>query len=154
MPDLIGILLSLDAEIAEMKRRFENGERPGTVHEVDAAKRRCRLRIVGSDGEPFLTPWIPYVQHAGALKFHSPPSPGQQMMFVCPDGDFRQGRAEPYTWSNDNPSPSDRADEHVLTFGQAKQTIREGQMRQEVGSSRVKVAEGSVRARAPMIDLN
>jgi len=154
MPDLTDILLELQGQIVELQRRHENSDRPGVVHAVDVAKKKVRLQIGGTDNEPFLTPWVPYAQVAGELKIHSPPSVGQQMMFRCPDGDFRQGYAIPYTWSNQNPSPSDRADEHVTAFGQSKQTIREGQLRHEVGSSQVRVSEERVRAVAPMIDLN
>jgi len=152
--DAIDILLEFDFDLADIKRRLENSERHGVVHAVDVDKKKCRLRIGGTDEEPFLTPWVPYSQVAGDLKIHSPPSVGQQMTFRCPDGDFRQGCVIPYTWSNQNPSPSDRTDEHVTTFGQSKQTIREGQLKQEVGSSQVRVSGERVRAVAPMIDLN
>jgi phage baseplate assembly protein V len=170
MADLIDALLRLDADLAEMKRRFENAERPGTVHEVDPAQHRVRLRIGGSEAEPFLTPWVPYAQTAGAFKFHNPPSPGQQMMFCCPDGDFRQGYAVPFTWSDANPSPSDKGDEHVATFGQTKTTVGTSRLRDEiesavheilaqqisskVGSSLVRVASARVRALSTRIDLN
>ncbi|MBB4042016.1 hypothetical protein GGR34_003701 [Microvirga flocculans] len=124
MPDMIEILLRLDAEVAELKRRFENSQRVGVVKEVDPAKGRVRLQVGGTDGEPFLTPWVPYAQVAGDLKIHSPPSIGQQMILICPDGDFRQGMALPFTFSKQNPSPSDKGDEHVTEFGDFREEIR------------------------------
>lgn len=132
MPDLVSVLVRLDANVAEINRRLENGDRHGTVHEVDPKKQRVRMRLGGTDDEPFLSPWIPYNQTAGALKFHSPPSKGQQMTFRAPDGDFRQGYAIPLTWSDENKSPSEKGDEHVATFGEFKAEVRGKELTIEV----------------------
>jgi len=171
MSDLIDFLIGFDFTVTELQRRFENSQRPGVVHEVDPAKQRVRLLLGGTEASPFLSPWVPYSQVAGELKVHSPPSKGQQMIFVCPDGDFRRGYAVPFTWSNQNPSPSSRGDEHVTTYGKSKQTVRKGQIRQEVGpqaahevlekavsskvgGSLVRLLRNQVRAAASRIDLN
>ncbi len=104
------------ARISELERRLANVVRHGTVAEVDVA-RGVRLRLGGTDAEPFLGPWVPYGQSAGALKVHTPPSVGQQMTVFSPAGDFRQGMAVPMAWSAENPSPSGATDENVVTFG-------------------------------------
>lgn len=104
------------ARISELERRLANVVRHGTVAEVDVA-RGVRLRLGGTDAEPFLGPWVPYGQAAGALKVHTPPSVGQQMTVFSPAGDFRQGTALPMAWSTENPSPSGATDENVVTFG-------------------------------------
>ncbi len=103
--------------VAQLEGRHERMFRKGKVTDVDAKKQLYR-QVVGTDpdGQDVKSPWIPYGQIAGALKIHSPPTVGQQMMLVSPDGDFPQAFGLPYTWSDDNPSPSDKGDNHVITF--------------------------------------
>lgn len=111
--------------IAELERRADGTVKQGRVAEVDpkAGTVRIRLNEEGAD-EPFLSPPIPYAQMAGALKVHTPPSVGQQMTIISGAGDFRQGIAVPMTWSDKNAAPSDKGDEHVLTFGSARVELR------------------------------
>lgn len=110
-------LALVTGQLAEVRQRLATMKRPGTVAAVDAEAKRVRLRLGGSDDEPFLSPWVPYAQIAGDLKVHAVPSVGQQMMLHAPSGDMRQGVAEPFTWSDDQPSPSDDPDEVRLEFG-------------------------------------
>jgi hypothetical protein len=106
---------------------------------------RVRL-LIGPEGQPkFLSPWIPYHQIAGALKVHTPPSVGQQMTMLNPTGDFRQAVVIPLTWSDAIESPSRRGDEHVLTFGQVRITIREDRVIVKVGEREILVTTEEVR---------
>ena len=108
-------VVELAARIAELERRFSGVMRHGTVEEVDAAKQRIRLSFGKDvDGKPFLSPWVPYAQIAGALKVHTPPSKGQQFTALSPNGDWQQAVALPMTWSDQNQSPSSNGDENVL----------------------------------------
>ena len=117
-------LVELASRVAELERKVSGQMRHGTVEEVDAAKQVVRLKFGEDvDGKPFLSPWIPYAQVAGALKVHTPPSKGQQFTSLSPGGDWQQAVALPLTWSNQNPSPSDKGDENVLTFGNVKITM-------------------------------
>jgi phage baseplate assembly protein gpV len=101
-------LARLAAEVADLKRRVANTVLYGRVVAVDPATARIRLRLGGSDAKPFLSPWVPYAQVAGArFRFHMVPSIGQQMRLVSAAGDLRQGVADPFTWTTDQPSPSD-----------------------------------------------
>jgi phage baseplate assembly protein V len=70
------------------------------------------------------SPWVPYGQIAGKYKQHRPPTVGQQLWMMSPDGEFRQAMVLPMTWSDDNKSPSEKGDEHVTTFGD-KYRLRE-----------------------------
>ncbi len=117
-------LADLLRRTSEIERRFDGMVSQGTVHEVDPQGGTVRLRIGGTDDEPFLSPPIPYAQVAGALKVHAPPSRGQQMTVLNGSGDFRQGLALPMTWSDANKSPSDKGDENVMTFGSATVAVR------------------------------
>jgi phage baseplate assembly protein gpV len=113
-------IVELVARVNELERRFASAFRHGTVEQVDPAKHLVRIRLgePGQDGgDPFIGPWVPYAQIAGALKVHSPPSAGQQMTMLNPTGDFRQAVAIPLTWSDQNASPSQNGDEHVIKFG-------------------------------------
>lgn len=114
-------LVELFRRVADMERRQANMVRHGTVAEVDPAKGRMRLKIgEGAGGSPFLSPWVPYAQVAGALKVHAPPSVGQQMTMFSPTGDVRQAVAMPMTWSDQNAAPSQSGSENVITFGSCR----------------------------------
>lgn len=121
-------IVELRAQIEGLRRRIAGMVRHGTVHVVDAKAGTVRLRLGGTDAEPFLSPAIPYAQVAGALKVHSPPSVGQQMTLMAPSGDFRQATALPMTWSDANGSPSEKGDEHVATFGDTRVEMRGGDL--------------------------
>lgn len=138
-------LVELASRVAELERRFSGTMRHGTVEEVDPAKQIIRLNFGESDdGKPFLSPWIPYAQIAGALKVHTPPSKGQQFTLLSPTGDWQQAVAMPLTWSNQNPSPSQNGDEHVLTFGQVKGTIKDKLFETKVGDTIVEQTDSKV----------
>jgi phage baseplate assembly protein gpV len=123
-------LVELFRRFADLERRVNNGSRHGTVAEVDASKGRMRLKVGDGDGgEPFLSPWVPYAQTAGALKVHAPPSVGQQMTLLSPTGDMRQGIAIPMTWSDTNQAPSDKGDENVITFGPFRIELTSGKLK-------------------------
>lgn len=114
-------LAHLVVRMAELERAFAGLFRHGTVEEVDPKKQIVRIKLGDDDdGNPFLSPWIPYGQTAGAFKWHNPPSKGQQMTMLAPVGDWPQAIAMPMTWSDDNKSPSEKGDEHVMTFGNVK----------------------------------
>lgn len=120
-------IVELAARIAELERRFSGMMRHGTVEEIDTSRHRVRLKF-GTDveGKPFLSPWIPYAQLAGALKVHMPPSVGQQFTLMAPAGDWQLAVAVPFTWSNQNPAPSESGDESILTLGSVRMTLRAG----------------------------
>ena len=118
-------LAKLLLRVAELERRVANTMRHGPVVEVDPKKQVVRLGIGEDDnGQPVPGPWVPYGQIAGAMKVHTPPSVGQNMTMFSPTGDFRQAVAMPFTWSDENGSPSEKGDEHVATFGDFKAEIR------------------------------
>ena len=139
-------LAEIVGRVAELERRVYGMMRHGTVAQVDAQKGLLRLDMglpSEGGGDKFLGPWVPYAQHAGALKAHVPPSVGQQFTLMAPGGDWRQAVAVPFTWSNDNPSPSTSQSENVLTFGDATITLKAGSLSIKVGDVTLKVsAEG------------
>ena len=129
-------LVELASRVAELERRFSGVMRHGTIEQVDPAKHLVRLNFgQDDDGKPFLSPWVPYAQIAGALKVHTPPSKGQQFTALSPTGDWQQAVALPLTWSDANPSPSQKGDEHVLTFGDWRISLKSDLLKLECGGT-------------------
>jgi phage baseplate assembly protein gpV len=135
-------LIEALARSAQQDWRIANSRTSGPVVAVDAVAGKARIRLGGTDEEPFLVPWVRYAQTMGALKVHSAPSIGQQMDLHSDNGDFEQGTLHPRTQSDANPSPSDKPDEHVLTFGPWTFTLKSGQWEVE-GPDIVFTANGS-----------
>ena len=137
---MIRELVELASRVAELERRFAGVMRHGTVAQVDAEKQAVRLKL-GQDasGAPFLSPWVPYAQIAGALKVHTPPSVGQQFTLMAPAGDWQQAVAVPMTWSDANPSPSQQGDENVVTYGNVTATIKDGLVKVQVGGTALEI---------------
>jgi len=138
-------IVSLMRDVADLKRRADTMVRHGKVVKVDAKKHLVKLQIGGTDEEPQESPWVPYAQIAGALKVHTPPSAGQQMTLFSPTGDFRQGLCLPLTWSDDNPSPSDAPDQHILTFENVNITIKKDSVKLTVGDASIEVTKDSIK---------
>ena len=126
-------LARLNAEVERLKWAKDNSAVHGFVTDVDAEKQLCRVAI-GKDGDDkdVKSPWLPYSQTAGTRKVHSPPSKGQQMTVMAPNGDLSQSVAMPFTWSKKNPSPSKKADEDIDQRGKTKRTQRDADLKQEV----------------------
>ncbi len=141
-------LVELASRVAELERRFSGNMRHGTVAEVDAGKQRVRLNFGKDvDGKPFLSPWVPYAQIAGALKVHTPPSKGQQFTMLSPTGDWQQAVALPMTWSDNNKSPSSAGNENVLTYGNVRATIKDDLTQVHVGGTEFEITSGHVKVK-------
>ncbi|TVR06632.1 MAG: hypothetical protein EA385_15040 [Salinarimonadaceae bacterium] len=152
---------ALFARVSDMERRIAGAQWKGRVSQVDAAKGITRL-IIGkdADGADVLSPWVPYAQTAGALKLHSSPSVGQQMEIVSAAGDIRQGTARPLHWWSENASPSDREDEHVVTFEGWTISLTPEALIASKGETRLRLEEGKaevesleVLVKSPKVDL-
>ena len=117
MSGLEHVLNRAFTRIAQLEWRLSNLVRHGPADTVDAAAGTARLLFGEKDGKKYLSPPVPYSQTAGALKIHSPPTPGQQLTMICPNGDVSQGLILPMSWSNQNASPSQAGDANVMTYG-------------------------------------
>ena len=126
-------LADAHAEIARLRWAHDHSMLHGPVCDVDAKEHLCRI-VVGEneDGEEVKSPWIPYSQIAGTRKVHSVPSKGQQMTMLSPNGDYLQAVAVPFTWSHNNPSPSEKGDEDVDTRGKTRTTQKDASFKREV----------------------
>jgi phage baseplate assembly protein gpV len=138
------VIADLLSRITHLEQRLGNMAVHGPVHEVDAAKQVARLRLGGTDAEPYLSPWVPYSQLAGAFKGHVPVTAGQNMTLFAPSGVPEQGMLLPFTFNNAHPSPSQKADENVFTFGSMKAEIRGEEVVLTVGASVITITSGKI----------
>ena len=128
--ELVDYVMAMDGRMSRMLK-------VGTVEDVTPGEQKARIRMGGSDDEPFLGPSVPYSQAAVGLTVHTPVTKGQQMLMISPGGDFRQGGLIPLTFSDENKSPSAKGDENVVTFGQATITLRGNQLNVKLGGLNV-----------------
>ncbi|TIS37507.1 hypothetical protein [Mesorhizobium sp.] len=140
------ILRSIFERLQEHERRLAGSQWTGKVKQVDAAKHVVRI-VLGKDddGAEVLSPWLPVGQVAGALKLHSLPSVGQVVSARAEAGDLEQAVIQPFHWTDENPSPSQDANEHVMTFGDVKITLISGGLKFEVGGTTVEFTGTKVR---------
>lgn len=89
--------------IARLEQRADTMHRPAPVHERDHEK-GVRLKLGGTDDEPFLSPWIQPGDLTGVSRFL--PDIGQQFYMLALGGDWSQATLVPYTHSDDKPNPS------------------------------------------------
>lgn len=115
--EIVEVQTKLLMRVAESERRMDNTIRHGKVTDVDPEKHLARIEIGEKDGTALKSAWVPYGQIAGDYKQHRPPTVGQQMTMIAPNGEVRQSMLMPFTWWDDNKSPSDKGDEHVATYG-------------------------------------
>lgn len=98
---------------AEILRRIANLIRCGRVHEVRHA-RPPRVRVATGD---LVTGWLPWVERrAGTTRSWNPPTQGEQVVVLCPEGDLSAGIVMYGLESQDHPAPSDNPDEWVEDF--------------------------------------
>lgn len=130
------ILRSILARQQEVDRRLAGGEMRGKVTEVNASEAWVRLEIgKNAEGQPVLSPKVPYKQTAGALKLHNPPSVGQTMTIRSDSGDIEQGVAEAFHWSDDNPANSTDGESHKLTYGEVTVDLTSGGVKVTCGGT-------------------
>lgn len=151
MNDLREIFVEIIERIARLEQRAANQMIHGPVEEVDAKKQQVRLRMGGEDAKPYLSPWIPYGQFAGALKVHTPPTKGQNMTAFSPTGDPAQAVALPLTWNNQFKSPSEKQDENVLTYGNVRMEVKNDRVHVKVGAIEFTLEGGVVTLKASQI---
>jgi len=155
LSELAGHYRRLLQRHSETERRLDNMIRPGKVTDVDHKKHLCRMEIASKDGKVTKSPWRPYSQFGGSdgesdnqggggsggsdegkgeLKIHTPVSKGQQMMFISPGGEARQGFAIPFTWHEKAKSPSQESDP-VVTIGKLRLTVKKEQVIAKLGDT-------------------
>ena len=95
--------------IPDAERLFGDLIRLGVVAEVDLAAARCVVRVT-DDLVTGPLPWL--AARAGAVSSWSPPSVGEQVVLLCPEGDIAAGVVLPGVFSATNPAAA--SDAHPL----------------------------------------
>jgi phage baseplate assembly protein gpV len=147
--ELIAHTIAVNDRVTHIESRMDRTLRFGTVTDVDGKNHLIRMQIgVGPDGKtPHKSAWSPYSQIAGARKQHSVPSQGQQMLLIAVDGDFEQAKAIPFTWSDQNPSPSQDPNKDVDQRGKSVWIQTDGNVQQQVEKSSWALTKGNVHHR-------
>jgi phage baseplate assembly protein gpV len=133
-------ILELLTRIAELERKLDSMFRHGPVHERRKIEGRwfVRLKIGGTDDEPFLSPWIPYSSPNGGpagLNVHRVPAEGEQLTMLSPAGDFRQAVATSLFWSDDHPPPSEDEDAVTITHPKFRLDLKDGTLKIETSEN-------------------
>lgn len=137
---MIRDLLMAVGRIVELERKLSASQRQGVVSQVDPANGLVRLDL----GDGMLSPWVPYVQTAGALKVHSPPSTGQLMVMMAPSGETSQGFAAPLSFGGGNGSPSSAGDQHIATFGDVRIALTADGLQVTAGGASVSITSAGL----------
>ncbi len=125
-------IAQLYKEVAELNRRLQNSKRTGKISETDYenGKYRVEFKELGSNGKPYLSPWIPVKEIAmGEIKAHFPLSIGEQVTVVSESGDLSDAEIEGSIPSDDNPRPHNKGGEAVITIGETRLTITGDEVR-------------------------
>lgn len=124
---MISDFIAMRLDIEMLKTAFGNSLKVGPVEIIDAQK-GYRLRLGGTEDEPFLSPWYP---HPESGKTSIPMKKGQIVGVVNPTGDPRQGFVFRGGYSDANPSPNDDMEANVFQDAGVKISIKSGKLRIE-----------------------
>jgi phage baseplate assembly protein gpV len=133
-------ILELLTRVAELERKLDSMFRHGPVHERKKIEKRwfVRLKVGGTDQQPFLSPWIPYSSPNGGpagLNVHRVPAKGEQLTMLSPAGDFRQAVATSLFWSDDHPPPSEDEGTVTITHPKFKLDLKDGTLKIEASEN-------------------
>ena len=122
MTTLAGIIGSMKADLEMLKSAFGSSLKVGPVAVIDA-ERGYRLRLGGTDDEPYLSPYYP---HPETGKTSVPLKMGQIVGVVNPTGDPRQGFLIRGGYSDANASPNEDMEANVFDDAGVKLHIKDG----------------------------
>lgn len=142
-------------EIAELFRLISNLIRIGTVFAVDLAGQPARVRVASGDLQSNWLPWLEL--RAGSTTTWNPPTVGEQVVLLCPDGDPAAGVALMGLNSDGIPAPSARAAEHVTLYPDGARIVYDheaGQLTAEGIKTATVTASESATLKCPEITLD
>ena len=99
-------------DYAELLRLLLNLIRFGSIAEVDCSTQR--VRVCTGDN---LTDWRPWLTlRAGTTQTWCPPTVGEQVILLSPEGDLMQSVVLPAVYSEQHPTPSNNATHHTIHY--------------------------------------
>jgi phage baseplate assembly protein V len=96
--------------LSEMNRRLLQIVRIGVIQEIDYSKAKARVKVGDN-----LTGWRLWISLSKAWM---PPTVGDQVVVLSPNGDFEQSVIMPALYSNKKPAPSDEEEEIMFKFSE------------------------------------
>lgn len=142
-------------EIAELFRLISNLVRIGTVFAVDLASQPARVRVASGDLQSNWLPWLEL--RAGSTMTWNPPTIGEQVVLLCPDGDPAAGVVLMGLNSDAIPAPSASAAEHVTLYPDGARIVYDheaGQLTAEGIKTATVTASESATLKCPEITLD
>jgi phage baseplate assembly protein gpV len=136
--DLADMIVRMNREIAELRRRQSQMLRRGTVHALRKGGNELQIKL-GDDpeGNPILTPWLPVSGGNGnGAKTRHAYTVGEHVMLHNPDGDWEAAEVTPSNHHQGGPSPSSVEGEHVIHDG--------GGIRIVVSGGKLTITGGSI----------
>lgn len=103
----------MDSEAVEtLKRQVSNLIRLATVIELDTDLARVKVKYLDNQ-----TGWIAWTTaRAGKIRTWSPPTVGEQVVMLCPNGATEQALCLPALYKNDYPAPDNSADNNTIVY--------------------------------------
>ena len=103
----------MDSETVEtLKRQLSNLIRLATVTEIDTELARVKVAFLDNK-----TGWIAWTAaRAGNVRTWSPPSVGEQVVLLCPNGVTEQAVCLPALYKNECPAPDNSPDNDTVVY--------------------------------------
>ena len=103
----------MTADISELLRLILNLIRLGTIAEIDHDAQRVRVQVGNN-----LTNWRPWATtRAGDAQTWWPPTIGEQVVLLSPEGNFDHAVIFPAVYSDQFAPPSTNPDHHTTRYG-------------------------------------
>jgi hypothetical protein len=113
-----------------LKSAFSRMVKEGAVEEIDAEKGYRAKLGEGTDGQPYLSGWMPFPESS---KSSVPLKKGQPVVLLCPGGDVRQALMLRTGYSDALPSPNSDMEANVFEDAGVKVTIADGKLTAVIG---------------------
>jgi len=102
----------MTTDYSELLRLILNLIRFGSIAEVDCDAQRVRVNVGGN-----LTDWRPWLTwRAGTTQTWCPPTVGEQVILLSPEGDLMQSVVLPAVYSELHPTPTTNSSHHTIRY--------------------------------------
>lgn len=115
-------------ELERLRAAVTRSIKIGRVAEVDPAKGYRVDFGKGSNGAPFLSPWLPHPESGGQSQSWVPLSEGQVVGVLAPAGDLRQGVIMRAGFSDENDAPSQDLASNVFKAFGLELSLKDGRL--------------------------
>lgn len=143
---LIRRIAQLEGALTEVNRRLNNVMRESRVLEVDADTGMAIVDAHGGKTQP-----VPWLQRAGDIRDWDPPTPGERVLLLSPNGDPSRGLILPGGYSQQYGQPHNKAGEAFRQIGESKDLFTGSQ---RVIEAQMIILRGTVKIEGPAVTHN